>query len=323
MKKLTKTLIKVGAISALTYGANRFMHYLATKDNLLAEQETLTYDWIYGKIQYKKAGHGSPLILLHDINHFSNCFEYNYVLKKLAMNHTVYAPDFLGCGQSDKPMMEYTNFLYVQMLCSFIENVIGDKASVVSNGFSSSVVVMAHKYHPDLFNQIVLTNPTDIYETYGNKKLEKYIAKGLEIPLFGTLAYNILSTREKLANTLKAGFHDKKKCSDQIIDHFYESAHLGDAEAKYIYASLKGNYLAANTIPALEEIDDLTIILGEEKERGIETASHYKKFVNHIHVYKIPNTKDYPHLETPNAFVDAVEHALKPAVATTEDTQNN
>lgn len=310
MKKTTKTILKIGAVSALAYGANRLVHYMATKNHLLAEQETLTYDWVYGKIEYKKAGQGSPILLLHDINYYGNSFEYHFVIPKLAKEHTVYAFDFLGCGQSDKPKMEYTNFLYVQMLCSFITNVIGEKTTIVADGLSSSVAIMARKYQPDLFDQIILSNPTDIYEVPGNKQIEKLMAIGFELPLFGTLAYNLLSTSDRLTKTLKDGFHDKKKCTSFIIDRFFESAHLGDADAKYIYLSLKGKYLAANTIPALEEMEDLTVILGEEKERGIETASHYKKFVGHIHVYKIPNTKDYPQLESPDAFVDTIHHAL-------------
>lgn len=310
MKKFKKTIIKVGAISALAYGTNRLISYLATKNHLLAEQETLTYDWTYGKIQYRKAGKGSPLLLLHDINYYGNSFEYHFVISKLAKNHTVYALDFLGCGQSDKPKMEYTNFLYVQMVCSFIENIIGEKTSVVSSGLSSTVTLMARKYRTDLFDKIILVNPSDIYETAGNRQLEKYITIAFELPLFGTLAYNLLSTSDRITKELKNGFYNKNKCTSFIIDRFVESAHLQEADAKYIYLSMKGNYLAANTIPALEEMNDLTVLIGEEKERGIEIASHYKKFVNHIHVYKISNTKTYPQLEAPETFVDTINHAL-------------
>ena len=310
MKKLTKTILKVGTLSAVTYGANRLISYMATKNNLLAEQEMLTYDWIHGKIKYRKAGKGNPIILLHDINYYGNSFEYHFVISKLAKGHAVYALDFLGCGQSEKPKMEYTNFLYVQMLCSFIQDIIGKKTTIVASGFSSSVAIMAQRYQPDLFDQIILTNPSDIYETSGNKKIEKYMTMGLEFPLFGTLAYNLLTMRNQVTKTLKNSFYDKKKCNSSIIDRFYESAHLGDADAKYIYLSMIGNYLAANTIPALEEMDNLTILIGEEKERGIEIASHYKKFVGHIHVYKISKTKDYPQLEAPDTFVETINHAL-------------
>lgn len=101
MKKFKKTIIKVGALSALAYGANRLIYHIATKNNLLAEQETLTYDWTYGKIQYRKAGQGSPILLLHDISYYGNSFEYHFVIPKLAKNHAVYALDFLGCGQSE------------------------------------------------------------------------------------------------------------------------------------------------------------------------------------------------------------------------------
>ena len=310
MKKTTKAILKVGTLSALAYGANRLVHYMATKNNLLAEQELLTYDWTHGKIKYRKAGKGSPIILLHDISYYGNSFEYHFAIPKLARGHAVYALDFLGCGQSEKPKMEYTNFLYVQMLCSFIQDIIGKKVSIVASGLSASAAIMAQRYQPDLFDQIILTNPSDIYEVPGNKQLEKFMAMGLEFPLFGTLAYNLLTTRKQVTKALKNGFYNKKNCNSSIIDRFFESAHLGDADAKYIYLSIIGNYMAANMIPALEEMDNLTILIGEEKERGIEIASHYKRFVGHIHVYKISKTKDYPQLEAPDTFAETIKHAL-------------
>ena len=58
----------------------------------------------------------------------SNCFL--IFLRK----NTVYTLDLLGCGKSDKPNFTYTNFLYVQLVTDFINNVIGEKADVIVTG---------------------------------------------------------------------------------------------------------------------------------------------------------------------------------------------
>lgn len=310
MKKSTKLLFGLGAISAIAYGANRYMYYIATKDQLLSIRESYSYNWTYGSIHYIKKGKGTPLLLLHDITFYGSNYEFDTVINRLAKHYTVYALDFLGCGQSEKPKMEYTNFLYVQMLCSFIENVIGGKTSVFASNRSTSVALMSKKYQPDLFDKIILGNPQDIYEAPGIRPLEKLVTFGLELPLFGTLAYNLLSTKDQLTKLMKASFYNRKKCSDSLIDHCFEAAHLGDADAKYIYLSMQGKYLAANTIPALEELEDLYMILGESRPGGIEIVSHYKKFVKNTHIYKIPETKDLPQLESPERFAKALLHAM-------------
>ncbi len=311
MKKSTKILLSIGAISAAAYGANRYMHYIATKDKFLPIKDSYTYNWSYGKIHYVKKGNGNPLLLLHDLSFYGNNYEYSMVIDKLAKKYTVYAVDFLGCGQSEKPQMEYTNFLYVQMVCNFIEKVICEKTSVFASNRAASIALMARIYQPELFGKIILGNPQDIYETPENKEIEKLLAIGLEIPLFGTFAYNMISTKENIKKILENSFYNKNKCSDHFIERFWEAAHLGDANAKYVYLSQKGNYLAANTIIALEKTDNLCIILGAEKENGIEIVSHYKGFVENTCIYKIPNTKDLPQLEAPNFFANALLRALE------------
>lgn len=75
---------------------------------------------------YKK-GSGSPVLLIHDMLPGACGYEWNRIEEELAMEHTVYTIDLLGCGRSEKPGMTYTNFVYVQVICDFIRNVIGEK----------------------------------------------------------------------------------------------------------------------------------------------------------------------------------------------------
>ena len=55
--------------------------------------------------------------------------------RRTAMEHTVYTIDLLGCACSEKPGVTYTNFVYVQVICDFIRNVIGEKTDVITSGF--------------------------------------------------------------------------------------------------------------------------------------------------------------------------------------------
>jgi pimeloyl-ACP methyl ester carboxylesterase len=53
------------------------------------------------RMRYLRAGYGPPLILLHGLLGYS--FSWRYVLPALAPYATVYAPDMLGAGFSDRP----------------------------------------------------------------------------------------------------------------------------------------------------------------------------------------------------------------------------
>jgi|SRR5579859_77321 len=53
------------------------------------------------RMRYLRAGSGPPLILLHGL--FAYSFSWRYALPALASHASVYAPDLLGAGFSDRP----------------------------------------------------------------------------------------------------------------------------------------------------------------------------------------------------------------------------
>ena len=58
-------------------------------------------DFDGARMRYLRAGSGPPLILLHGL--FGYSFSWRYVMPALAPYATVYAPDLLGAGFSDRP----------------------------------------------------------------------------------------------------------------------------------------------------------------------------------------------------------------------------
>ena len=117
MKKKTKRfLFLTTAALAGMYAYNRFVANTSTNKNMLPTKNGSYYSWKQGNIFYTKHGSGSPILLVHDTNATSSSIEWTKVVKRLQKNHTVYTLDLLGCGNSDKPVFTYTNFLFVQLL---------------------------------------------------------------------------------------------------------------------------------------------------------------------------------------------------------------
>ena len=128
MKKSTKNfLFFTTATMAGMYTYNQFVAASSTKKNMLPTKNGSYYSWKQGNIFYTKIGKGTPILLIHDTNSASSSVEWLKVAKKLQKNHTVYTIDLLGCGLSDKPGVSYTNYMYVQLITSFIKDVIKNK----------------------------------------------------------------------------------------------------------------------------------------------------------------------------------------------------
>ncbi|SEL67442.1 Pimeloyl-ACP methyl ester carboxylesterase [Pseudoxanthomonas sp. GM95] len=72
-------------------------------------------------IRYYDMGHGPTLVLLHGLGSSAG-FDWGTVIPELAKHYRVLAPDQLGFGQSDKPLINYGPATWVDMLGGFLKD---------------------------------------------------------------------------------------------------------------------------------------------------------------------------------------------------------
>lgn len=306
-------LITLGILTAAATGIihiiNNTVSAAATMKEMLLISDKNYYNWRFGKIYYTKQGKGTPILLIHDLLPGSSAYEWSKVDRELAINHTVYTIDLLGCGRSDKPNITYTNFIYVQMITDFIKNVIKEKTDVISSGFSSSFTLMALHSEPELFKKTMVINPPSLVSLNQiPTRHSKFLKFTLELPVFGTLIYNMLTSKENVDNIFTEQlFYNPFHIDRGIVDAYYEGAHRGRGNAKHLYASLIGRYTNLNILHGIKAIDHSVFIVEGEKEPGshdiIEDYTYYNPSFEHAF---IKLSKHFPHVETADRFLDQV-----------------
>ena len=313
MKNSKKKLITISILTTLSgvaiYAVNRFISATKKKKNLLQTEESQYYHWQFGKVFYTKKGTGKPLLLIHDLQCSSSSYEWKNLIETLSKEYTVFAIDLLGCGRSDKPRITYTNFLYVQLITGFIKNIIGCPTDVIASGLSGSFVITACNTVPECFKKIMLINPEDLSKLnkIPNKK-SKFVKCMLEVPLIGTLLYHTVTNRSNIEllfteKLLYNPFHE----NHQDIDAFYEGAHRGKGDGKYLLSSLVGNYVNLNITHALKNVNNSIYILGGSAEEGIrETLALYTALNPSIETELISKAKHLPQLETPVEVLERI-----------------
>lgn len=306
-KFLTLLILTAGA-AATTGAINKFIKVTAISRNLLSEPQSLCYKWRLGNVHYTKSGSGKPLLLIHDLNASSSGYEWSQLVNKLQENYTVYVMDLLGCGRSEKINMTYTNYLYVQLICDFIQSEIGHRTSIVATGESASIAVMACANNSTLFDQIMMINPLSLLDfSQIPGKTAKVFKMIVDFPVIGTLLYHIANSKKSIAEdfTMKY-FYNPYSVTASAVDSYYESAHLGNAP-KSTYASIECNYTKCNITNALKKIDNSIYLIGGS---GVENISkrleEYKEFNSAIEISIIPNTKLLPQLENPSAVYNLI-----------------
>lgn len=314
MKKFFKNAIFAGAAAAgIISGYNRILNLTANMSSNLSVNRGRFFNWRYGDIYYTKDGRGKPLLLIHDLNVCSSSYEWNKVIKRLAKKNTVYAIDLIGCGRSDKPNITYTNYLYVQLINDFIAKVIGRRTNVIATGKSLSFILMSCKIEDKYINKIIAVSPENIEKLASIPSKRRNCVKFiLDTPVYGTFVYNMLTTKRMIRNhILQESYYKKHLLSGDIVNAYYHAAKSYDGHGKYLLASIKGNYVNVNIIPALQTSNHTICLIGGKENPEIESIlTEYKKYNSSIECLYIDRAKTLPQLEQPDKFLQLVEIVL-------------
>lgn len=314
MKKSTKCILfTVGVSVAAIYAYNRFIETTATKKNLLSDEKGDYFPWKDYNLFYTKTGSGSPLLLVHDADASASSEEWSKILHRLEKKHTVYCLDLLGCGRSDKPALEYTNYLYVQMITAFVKEVIQNKTTVVATNMSASFIIMANHIDKTLFDKIILINPISLKQLALIPDKESKMKKRLiELPFVGTFIYNLMTSSQKIDEAFRTRYYERAQLiSTQTEDIYYEAAHTNGSQGKYLYSSMLGNYLNNNVTHALKNLSTPTLVIGSKEMKKYSLAlDDYHKVNPNLEIMKLTNGNLYPQLEIPEKIASIIDNYI-------------
>lgn len=312
-KIITACLTASAAVSSIVL-LNKWI-FLSSNKGLLPRNR-FSYDWRFGSISYHVSGKGKPLLLIHDLLPGSSDIEWNSLVEKLSISHTIYSLDLLGFGRSDKPAITYTNYLYVQLITDFIKSVIGRRTDVIASGSSSSVAVMSCCNDHALFDRMILVNPDSpkIAGQIPNKrsKMQKFL---IDCPVFGTLLYNIMMSKLFLNKDLSKHYLSASCRQNDLVCSFHEAAHIGGCRSKYIYSSIIGNYTNFSISHKISEIDNSILLIGGMMEESItDTIQYYKELNPAIESSYMKGCRHFPQIEKPEDFLQLCQIFLSSTI---------
>ena len=106
-------------------------------------------------VGYRMAGKGPVVVLIHGMAGSSRTWL--DVMRLLARDYTVIAPDLLGHGESAKPMGDYSLGAYASGLRDLLVGTLGiERATVVGQSLGGGVAMQLAYQHPELCERLVL-----------------------------------------------------------------------------------------------------------------------------------------------------------------------
>lgn len=284
-------------------------------DHLIRKTDELPLEHIsiHGHdVAYRRAGEGPVLLLLHGIAGSSETWE--PVMQLLQRGYTVLAPDFLGHGQSDKSLGDYSLGNHAAGMRDFLHLLGIERATVIGQSFGGGVAMQFAYQFPERCERLVLV------DAGGLGREVSWMLRLVTLPAAEYVFPVIFSKPiRNWGESIFGFFHDRGIRHARAIEMWRSYASLTEPANRQAFirtmravidpggqsvSAMDRLYLAAN-MPTL-------IVWGDRD-----------KIIPLVHAYKaheaIPNSRleimqgvgHYPHVEKPLRFVEIVVDFLE------------
>ena len=259
--RVVPALAAAGAVAALA-GLNRYIDGAAgpLPEQLPAAPQA--YESRFGQVVYYTAGpeDAPPLLLIHGHNAAASAYEWRKQFGPLAAHYRVIAPDLLGYGLSDRPPLDYTAAIYIELIRELLREVVRTPAIVVASSLSGAHAIQVAADDPEWITRLVLVGPTGLTRLTAPGPAGAAIAGVLRSPLLGEALFHALASRLGIARFLKDQTYSDPACvDDDLVEMNYLSAH--QPGARYAPAAFVGGLLAHDVHDAWPRVGQPVLLM--------------------------------------------------------------
>ena len=267
------------------------------------------------RIVYRRAGAGPVVLLLHGIAGSSATWE--PVMERLGADYTVVAPDFIGHGESDKPLGDYSLGSFANWTRDLLDALGIDRATVVGQSFGGGVALQFAYQFPDRCERVALVDAGGLGREV-NWILRLVTVPGAEFVMPVLFPSFVVGLGDSLARLLRRrGFANP--AADEVWSAYRS---LTDAETRQAFVRTiravidpGGQSVSAHGRLHLTEGMPVLIIWGE-RDRIIPVDHAYQAAdaIPHSTLHVLPGLGHFPQAEDP----EAVARLLSDFMASTE-----
>lgn len=244
------------------------------------------------KIRYLKAGSSKKnLVLIHGLG--ASAERWEYVIPKFSENFSVFVPDLIGFGYSDKPNVDYTTDYFAKFVSSFLKTMGLETSSVLGSSLGGQIAIEYAIRNQKSLDKLVLVSPSGSMKQ-STPALDAYVMAALypdpEIA--------------KNAFTMMTG---GKEVNPTIVESFVQRMRLPNAKFAFM-STLLGLKHASEIMTKLEVLNVPTLVVWGEKDPVIP-VKYAKDFVQEIRdcrFYQMENCGHTPYVEDPENFYKIV-----------------
>ena len=223
---------------------------------------------------YLKAGEGSaPVLLLHGGGYDSASLSYKHAVGSISRHRQVFAFDWPGYGQSDKPDVEYSTEYYVRFLDRLMNALGLEKANLVGISMGGAISLGFSLRSPQRVEKLVLVDSHGLGREVPGGVASSAVVR---LPFLNRLMWAALGRSRRMVElSLRSVFYDPRAVTKDLVDEVFELAKkpgVGQAWRSWQRNEIRWRSLRTNFVDRLHEVAVPTLILHGAQDKYVPVA---------------------------------------------------
>ncbi|WP_248897645.1 alpha/beta fold hydrolase [Haloplanus halobius] len=305
LRRLAATAVGLGGAAV---AGDRLLRSAAGELEPALDATEETYRWRGMDVAYAEAGDPDDpdMVCLHGINAVGTSGEFRQVVDDLAEDHHVVAPDFPGFGRSDRPPLRYSAPLYEDFVADFLSEF--EEPTVVASSLAGAYAARAVADPGVDAASLALVCPTTVA---GPEPPKAWLRELLRSPVVGTVLFDALVSNPSIRYfNADHAYADPDAVSPAWTDYQWRTAH--QPGARYAVASfVAGHCNSSLDLGGALRTAEMPVTLLWGRDATLPPLSRGRDLAQQADARLVvfDHTKLLPHVEHPEAFVDAVREA--------------
>jgi pimeloyl-ACP methyl ester carboxylesterase len=226
------------------------------------------------RIHYLVAGRtDAPILLLHGGGYDSALLSYRQSIGPVSQHHRVFAPDWPGYGESDKPKMRYSTEYYVDFLGQLLDALGLEKASLVGISMGGAISLGFSLRWPQRVEKLVLVDSHGLGREVPGRAMSYLIVR---LPFLNNLVWAVLGrSRRMIRWSLQSIFYDPHVVSGGLVDEVFQVANkpgVGQAWRSWQRNEIGLSGFRTNFVDKLHTLAVPTLILHGAEDRYVPVS---------------------------------------------------
>ena len=250
-----------------------------------------------------------PVLLLHGGGYDSASLSYKQSIGPISQYHRVFAPDWPGYGESDKPKMRYSTEYYVDFLGHLMDALGLEKASLVGISLGGAISLGFSLRWPQRVENLVLVDSHGLGKEVPGRVMSYAM---IRLPLLNKLVWAIMGrSRRMIRWSLQSTFYSSQAVTSSLVDEAFQVARkprVGQAWRSWQRNEIRLGGFRTNFVDKLHTLTVPTLILHGAQDRYVPVswAQRAHTLIKDSELHIFPQCGHWLTLEKPAEFNRAV-----------------